>query len=376
MSSVKCEYVPWIDLLRIVSCFMVLISHSCDPFVGPFDGSDSFVTGVFWGSLVRSCVPLFIMMSGILLFPVHTDLSTFYSKRIKRVVVPLVFWSIVLPLCFYAYLNLKSGSGNVLIDMENHSLQATFVKIYTAVFNFNHDTTPLWYIYMLIGVYLIIPIFGVWLQQASKKDMKVFLGLWGISLFIPYVKILAPLAGYIGNWGNMGVWGVSNWNEFGTFYYFSGFVGYIVLAYYLMKFPLNWSWKKTWVVAIPTFAVGYFITFLSFLTIQEYFPGEVATLELVWYFCNINVAMMTFALFIIFQKVKLKPSLWLKRVAGATFGIYLCHFIFVQMFIDAFLPQDLPTTVKILSIAVLGFGLSYLVTRLLESNKLTRRFVK
>ncbi len=376
MSSVKCEYVPWIDLLRIVSCFMVLISHSCDPFVGPFDGSDSFVTGVFWGSLVRSCVPLFIMMSGILLFPVHTDLSTFYSKRIKRVVVPLVFWSIVLPLCFYAYLNLKSGSGNVLIDMENHSLQATFVKIYTAVFNFNHDTTPLWYIYMLIGVYLIIPIFGVWLQQASKKDMKVFLGLWGISLFIPYVKILAPLAGYIGNWGNMGVWGVSNWNEFGTFYYFSGFVGYIVLAYYLMKFPLNWSWKKTWAVAIPTFAVGYFITFLSFLTIQEYFPGEVATLELVWYFCNINVAMMTFALFIIFQKVKLKPSLWLKRVAGATFGIYLCHFIFVQMFIDAFLPQDLPTTVKILSIAVLGFGLSYLVTRLLESNKLTRRFVK
>lgn len=376
MSSIKREYFPWVDLLRIVSCFLVLICHACDPFVGLFDGSRSFVTGVFWGSLVRSCVPLFVMMSGILLFPINTDLTSFYTKRIKRVVIPLIFWSIALPLAFYAYLHLKSGSGNVLIDMENHSFEATVVKIFTAVFNFNHDTTPLWYIYMLIGIYLIIPIFGVWLQQASQKDIKLFLKLWGVSLFIPYVKILAPLAGYLGNWGNMGVWGVSNWNEFGTFYYFSGFMGYIVLAYYLMKFPLNWSWKKTWAVAIPTFVVGYLITLSSFLIIQQYFPGEVATLELVWYFCNINVAMMTFAVFIVFQKIKIRPTKGLKQVAGATFGIYLCHFIFVQMFIDTFLPQALPTSIKILGIAILGFGLSYVVTRLLAVNRFTRRFVQ
>lgn len=44
-------YIPWVDLLRIVACFMVIISHSCDAFVGSFDNSFSFHTGVFWGVL-------------------------------------------------------------------------------------------------------------------------------------------------------------------------------------------------------------------------------------------------------------------------------------------------------------------------------------
>lgn len=55
-------------------------------------------------------------------------------------------------------------------------------KIGTSVFNFNYDTTPLWYLYMLIGVYLFIPIIGVWLNTASAKDIRIFLAFWGVSL--------------------------------------------------------------------------------------------------------------------------------------------------------------------------------------------------
>ncbi|ULT29234.1 hypothetical protein KUH03_09850 [Sphingobacterium sp. E70] len=63
---------------------------------------------------------------------------------------------------------------SALIDMNNFTAQATLTKIYTAVFNFNYDTTPLWYMYMLIGLYLIIPIIGSWLNQASKKIFNIF----------------------------------------------------------------------------------------------------------------------------------------------------------------------------------------------------------
>lgn len=375
--TAKREYLPWIDLLRILACFMVLISHSCDAFIGTFDGSSTFVTGVFWGSLVRACVPLFAMMSGILLFPVTTDLATFYKKRIKRIVVPLIFWSIILPICFYIYLNFIKTSNSALIDMNNFTIKATLTKIFTAVFNFNYDTTPLWYIYMLLGLYLIIPIFGVWINHASKKDLKIFLSFWIVSLFIPYIKMLAPALGFPGNWGNNGIWGVSNWNEFGTFYYFSGFLGYIILAYYLLKYPLNWSWKKTLSIAIPTFIVGFAITMSGFLLIQKYYPADVANLEQVWYFCSINVAMMTFALFIVFQKLNIEPSALIKKVSAATFGIFLSHFIIVQMLTDVFLDLNtLPTTVKILSIAILGFIISYVITLAFDSNRFTRRFVK
>ena len=64
------ENIGWIDLLRILACFLVVFSHCCDGFIAQFDANrDSFLTGVFSGSLVRPCVPLFVMMTGVLLLP-------------------------------------------------------------------------------------------------------------------------------------------------------------------------------------------------------------------------------------------------------------------------------------------------------------------
>jgi hypothetical protein len=83
---------------------------------------------------------------------------------------------------------------------------------------------------------------GVWLNTASAK---IFASSWLVSLIAPYIKMAAPLLG-IPVIMIMGIWGVCNWNEFGTFYYFSGFLGYIILAYYLVKYPLNWSGIKHW----------------------------------------------------------------------------------------------------------------------------------
>lgn len=64
------EHIGWIDLLRVVACFLVVLSHCCDPFVARFDADrGAFLTGVFTGSFVRACVPLFVMMTGCCCFP-------------------------------------------------------------------------------------------------------------------------------------------------------------------------------------------------------------------------------------------------------------------------------------------------------------------
>ena len=113
---------------------------------------------------------------------------------------------------------------------------------------------------MLAGLYLVMPVLSAWLERASRRDLRILLGIWGITLLLPYVKLLAPLAGYVGNYGNMGLYGICDWNEFGTFYYVSGFAGYLVLAYYLVKFPPAWDWRRTLAVCIPMFIAGYLIT--------------------------------------------------------------------------------------------------------------------
>lgn len=371
------ERIGWIDLLRVIACFLVVFSHSCDPFVAVFDSDRAtFLQGALAGSLVRACVPLFVMMSGVLLLPVRTDAGTFYRKRIGRILGALVFWSLALPVLYFLYMRCV-GTASPSIDPALFTGEATLRKMWTFVFNFTYDTTPLWYLYMLLGLYFILPILSAWLERASRRDLRIVLGIWGATLLLPYVKMLAPALGYAGNYGNMGLYGVCDWNEFGTFYYVSGFAGYLVLAYYLVKFPPAWDWRRTLAVCIPMFIAGYLITAFGYVALQNHFPGNYAYLEIVWYFAGINVFMMTYPVFVIVRKLDFKPRAWLSRLAGATFGIYLCHFILVQAGYDlvARIPA-LPTLLRILLIACLAFAASYLVVAAMQRFRVTRRFVQ
>ena len=53
-----------------------------------------------------------------------------------------------------------------------------------------------------------------------------------------------------------------------------------------------------------------------------------------WYFCGINVFMMTLPVFVIVQKLAVAARPWLSRLASLTFGIYLCHFAVIPVCYD------------------------------------------
>lgn len=369
--------IGWIDLLRVTACFLVVLSHCCDGFVAEFDANrPAFLTGVFSGSLVRSCVPLFVMMTGVLLLPVRTDTLAFYRKRIGRIMYPLIFWSLLLPVLFFIYLNyINPDTLNPAVSLPTHDLHSLWIKLYTWIFNFNFDTVPMWYLYMLIGLYLVMPIFSNWLQSASQKEIKTLLSVWGITLFLPYIKMIAAYAGYEGNYGNMEILGVCDWNNYGSFYYLSGFIGYLILAYYLKKYPLNWNWNKTLLIGIPLFLLGYLLTCYGYILTQKLFPGNYAYLEIIWNFTGINVFMMTFPVFVIIQKSNVSPSKWLSRLASLTFGIYLCHYIFVFIGYDLFNITDLPYIIRIIGMSLFTFFISYLVTWGMSKVKVIRKFI-
>lgn len=371
--------VGWIDALRVIACLMVVFSHCCDPFVAHFDANrEMFLTGVFSGSLVRPCVPLFAMMTAVLLLPIKsgTTINQFYRKRIGRIVPPLVFWSIALPLMAFFYFTVVSpNTPNPQLSVSDYTTGTLLQRLYTFVFNFNFDTTPLWYLYMLIGLYVIMPILSSWLVQATQKEIKTLLYIWGITLVLPYVKMVAPLLGYTGNYGHMGLFGECDWNVYGTFYYISGFIGYLILAYYLKNYPLNWSWKKMAFICIPMFAVGYAITSIGYVITNAYFPGNYAYLEILWYFAGINVFMMTFPVFIAIQKLNTRSRKWLSYAAKLTFGIYLCHFTFTFLSYDLYNIPTLPYMLRIILAAVTTATISALLTWGLYTFKPTRKFV-
>lgn len=88
------SHVGWIDLLRVVACVAVVLAHNCDAFVGQFLVDPvSFYTGAAIGSLMRPSVPLFVMITAVLLLPVRSTITlpSFYRRRVGRIVVPLIF---------------------------------------------------------------------------------------------------------------------------------------------------------------------------------------------------------------------------------------------------------------------------------------------
>ncbi len=366
-------------MLRLAACLLVVFSHCCDPFVAHFDANrEMFVTGVLAGSLVRPCVPLFAMMTAVLLLPIRqgTALGQFYRKRIGRIIPPLAFWSIALPLmAFFYFTAVSPDTANPQLSVTDYTASNLIQRLYTFIFNFSFDTTPLWYLYMLIGLYIIMPVISSWLVQASQKEIRTLLYIWGFTLFLPYIRMAAPLLGYAGNYGHMGLLGECDWNVYGTFYYVSGFAGYLVLAYYLKKYPLNWSWKKMAAICIPMFAVGYAITSVGYIVTNGYFPGNYAYLEILWYFAGINVFMMTFPIFVTIQKLDIRPRKWLSKAAGLTFGVYLCHFTFTFLSYDLYDTPALPYLVRILLAAITTAAISGAVTWVMSRFRPTRIFV-
>lgn len=75
--------VVFLDWLRVIACFMVMVVHACEPYYFDDDGNTFFGTesAAFWSSLidsvVRCCVPLFVMASSYLLFPVTRPTGEF-----------------------------------------------------------------------------------------------------------------------------------------------------------------------------------------------------------------------------------------------------------------------------------------------------------
>ncbi|MDE5945110.1 MAG: acyltransferase family protein [Rikenella sp.] len=351
------RHIPWLDLLRVAACLMVVFSHSGDFFVARFDEDrTAFLSGVLWGSALRACVPLFVMISGVLLLPVRMETGAFYRRRLGRILWPLAVWSILTPLFYWAYGHAEGE--HALYDIASFPI------------NFNYATTPLWYLYMLAGLYLILPIVSPWVEQASRRDLKRFLYLWGFTLFIPYLRVLAPLVGYVGNYGHLGILGECDWNPFGTFYYVSGFLGYLILGYYLNRFPSERSKRQIRLRSALCFATGYALTCGGYLLAQRYFPGDYSYLEVPWFFTGFSVFLMTYGVFTALRTVRLSGERTVGRMgclAGLTFGIYLCHFFIVQVgydLISAYVP--LPPYLQIPIIALVAFGVSAGVVWLLQ----------
>ncbi len=371
LQSIKHD-ITWIDYVRVIACLLVVLAHCCDPFVAG-SSDEGFMAGSLWGSFYRPSVPLFIMISGALLLPTSLRIGEFYSRRIKRIITPLIFWSILSPILFYIFAETVDYI-NPCIVAEKHTLTATLNNLWLWIFSFNFSTIPYWYIYMMLGVYLIIPIISSWVKDATKKEVELIIKIWVFTTFIQYIQIVLPHLGYPGNYGSFGIFGDCSWNTFTTFHYLSGFLGYAILGFYFKKYPPQWSTPKLLIICAVSWLVGYLITFEGFHFVRNTFPEDFNMLEIPWSFTSFNVLLMTAPIFLAVQRLNPKPRAIITRLSEYSFGIFLAHFIVVHLVYEViFRHVNVPPFFQIFIIFVIGFAITAAIVGLLRKISIFRK---
>lgn len=353
------NHIVWLDVLRFLAIFMVVCAHCADPFnIAPAAKSnpDFGFWGAVFGSFLRPSVPLFVMITGLLLLPVRQEMGVFYKKRISRVVFPFLIWSVLYNL-FPWFVQLVGGTPKLIstffayADSPSPLLSSALHDIAMIPFNFTIYTTHMWYIYMLIGLYLYMPIFSAWVEKASDRAKQTFLCLWGVTLFLPYAH----------EFFSTNLFGTCSWNNFGMFYAFAGFNGYLLLGHYLQD-KNKMTLVQTLLVAIPMFAVGYAITFFGFREMTAKPNVTEPEMELFFTFCSFNVVLMTMAVFLLAQKAKVS-SVWMRKALGnltkCGFGIYMVHYFFVGFCYTMTDLLQVPIPLRIPVAAVFAFSLSW-----------------
>ena len=325
----------WIDWMRVAACLMVMVVHSTEPFYLGGEGSLLLSeTNAVWAGimdcLVRCCVPLFVVASSFLQFPLHYSTGEFFRRRAVRVLVPFAIWTV-----FYAF-----HFGQPVQNFKD------------LLWNFNYAAGHLWFVYMLVGLYLLMPLLSPWAEKVGKRELQVWIGLWLFTTLIPLIRdwLFGPSAVVYGPSGLprqalFPLWGEASWNGYGTFYYISGFFGYLLLGLYFRRFVGSLSWGRTLALALPLWLGGFAIALGGFLrrvwtSTGGSFPFEAPVDAAVWWettWCNdtVGVAMMTVGLILLFRKIRSGGGFYrrvLLPVSQASYGMYLGHMAVLVLF--------------------------------------------
>lgn len=284
----------WVEYMKAVAILAVIVIHVTAPTLIDFhkEGLNNWTVFNFYNSISRFCVPVFLMISGALILSKdYASLKDYFRHRFSRIFYPFLFWGVIFIVWNIYFISLKS--------------QLTVLDIFKLIFlNFRDGIYyHFWFVYLIIGLYLFYPIARIWLKNADQKNIRFYLIIWLIVSFfaLPAINKIRPGI-------NMA--------------YFSGYLGYPVLGYYLMNYTLNFkSWNEKRIgYLMVVFGTTFTFFGTQFLTLlKNEFDGNL------YHYLMLNVIITSAGIFMIFKN--LNPMVGI--ISKYSYGIYLCHVIFL-----------------------------------------------
>lgn len=301
MSSAQKQTLEWISNLRFLALIAVIILHTTSVLLmqyGKVPLGDWLIADAF-NAMVRFAVPVFVMITGALNLGKEYELSDFLKRRLLRIVTPFIFWSLV-------YVGYSWYNEDIVFNKD------TWGNIKLVLHQLKYGSSyHLWYVYMLIGLYLIIPVIGKFVRAASNKELIYFLIVWIIVITFnqPYLNRYKPQI---------------------ELRYFEGYLGYLVLGYYLTRININ-------IRRFNLLMLCVFILMVVLITVCTYLitKNGYTTTTLFYEPLGPFAVVLSGSMFLAIRYSKPHLPDWMQRVRDFTgqyaFGIYLSHALILYL---------------------------------------------
>ena len=310
----------WIDAIRSFACLCVITTHAPMPGLG--EGYQ--IKAVYNYFSIAGASILFFMISGALVLYKPKPVIPFLKKRLSRIVFPMVFWTIV----------------SLLIEVAISDMTWSEFCLHIIKIPIGPQVGTYWFIYVIFGIYLLTPILATWFERCSKKDLQLYLGLWGVTLLLPYFSEFKVMVDF----------------EHGYLHYFYGYLWFAVMGYYIRRY-VNIPHFKWWHYAV--FAGLVILPGILYLTPMDHraIQNRMA----------LHVVALCICYFIILKHFKYSNKMkhLCFKFAQHSFGIYLVHIIVMRKFLwPMFDNVDVSYAIQVPLITLLTAVISYFVIRL------------
>lgn len=334
--------IPYIHYLRLLACIGVLMLH-CNNRIN-FVCEDDAEFAALLHTLAQPCVPIFFMITGALILPPPIEkiskISIFWRKRILKILFPLLFWGIVYSVLPYF--------------VTQASVKSVIYNLFWISFSFPEEIGGiLWYLYVLIGIYLIIPFFNPVIFE-SKKVQSYYLIFWFFSSMGLIIRLFHP-----------SIWGESKWiNSYDMLHYFSGYFGFLILGFLLHKEHTIKQNNGTNVVLWLTFVGLLFSICLTYIVRMELFGLQWGH-QRGWFVFPTSI-ILSYFVYKAFSLIHFNSTSWLysmiKHLSKYTFGIYLSHMLIYYLLTKTLIYQYSTAWYAQLATITITFVLSYLLS--------------
>ncbi|MEE8886727.1 MAG: acyltransferase [Eubacteriales bacterium] len=333
-------HIRYFSDLRAISCISIVVLHTfycADRLFSPGGVYDE-------GSMiVRNCmmfaVPCFVMISGALLLNPERKVTVerVFSRYLKRILIALVVFTFIFSLF------------DMIADHQEGGFPGLIKNWLTALL-FNKSWLHMWYLYMLIGLYLMLPIYRIISKNCSDAELRYLLVLYLIF------QSVIPTIGY--------ATGVQ--------------IGFYILIYtvYPLYFFMGYALHSGKVKIPAGMAVLMVLVSTVLLVVTTYFGIHYQNDNLQSlsssYACILAFfqAVGFFALMMRTEKKKdRRISYFLNEIDKCSFGIYLIHVLVLYTIyrVFDFNPYIHGGLLMLLLLTIVTFALSWLIVRLLKN---------